>query len=100
MEKLPEKWFVVNPYDSSTQKIYDYFNKGCNANSYKMGTHFHYPNWNNGIGFKAGYHTSSPLSGYNEITFEEFERLVLNQSIEPQYTNRTNDCSFGLYEIY
>jgi len=86
MEKLPKKWFIENPRNKNSPKIYDYFNKGCGSKSYSDGTHFHYPNWGDGNGFKKGYHTSTPKERYTEITFEQFEKWVLNpKPEEPQY---------------
>ena len=83
--KLPNKW-VVERNNGNSNEILSFFNKGC-GKKYIIGTYFHFPNFRDMKGFSYGNHTSGHIiSGYEEITFEEFKILVLKEKpLEPNY---------------
>ena len=75
---LPEKWCVKRTSENY-EVINDYFNKGCNINTYEAkNAYMHYPNHRTNVGFLNGNHSASNVySGYTEITFEQFKQYVL-----------------------
>jgi len=80
---LPERWCVKRDGESHIT-LNEWFNKGCGPNSYLSlndNWYLHYPNFKNGEGFLKAHHSSRNIvSGYTEITFEQFKQHVLKET--------------------
>ena len=79
--ELPKKWCIKRDKDND-MIITNYINKisGFDHNSFALNDNNPY------LHNKKGCSSNNyPFSDYIEITFEEFERLVLNKLTEPQY---------------
>lgn len=88
MKELPDRWCVERNVKSCTT-LNDYFNKGCKSKVYTSeagGWFFHYPDFNDNNGFSVGQHLDDIIrQGYTEISFEDFQRLVLVINVEKGY---------------
>jgi hypothetical protein len=72
--------------------IVDFFNNGCECRNHYSIYHqeyFHYPNYETGVGFKAGNHKNYCImeSDYVEITLEQFKKYVLQRNEESSTIN-------------
>jgi len=78
--ELPKIWYIVITIDNKPiiKKWWESKNYGLRV--WNVGAHYGY----NTIINEPLSKQVRPISG-EEITFEEFERLVLNKSTEPQY---------------
>jgi hypothetical protein len=87
-EELPEKWCVK--INSITSKWFNE-NSQTGAKDYHTVTtgYLHYPH-NNAI-----HHFSYVITGYTEITFDQFKRLVLKESLE----NKVSEAKEELFSI-
>lgn len=88
MKELPERWCVKRTVKSCAT-LNDYFNKGCKSKVYNSdadGWFFHYPAFSGGKEFFGGQHLDDVIrQGYTEISFEDFQRLVLGINVEKGY---------------
>jgi hypothetical protein len=80
---LPEKWYIIRN-STSREPINNWFNKGIGTNNYCGQGIICFPNCESGVGFMSGRHSYSNTrelleKGYEEIIFEEFKLLVLNE---------------------
>lgn len=86
MKKLPDKWQIIATNDYEAEIIAPYANKMSKEAGYgkwdKKDALKYYLTMENGR-YESG--SGSYLEDYKLLTFEQFERLVLNKQIETQY---------------
>lgn len=84
METLPEKWWIKPRNYDEQLEIWNWLPKNVQPNysvkDIEQGWHF--PDFNGGKGFVVGGHTGQMRKEYTEITFEDFEKFVLNKKEE------------------
>jgi hypothetical protein len=82
LTSLPEKWVVGNPNNEESEKLYDYANVHGVMPPYSIGTWFHFPS-------HEGCTTRGEIApGYTEITFDQFKKWVLKESVEVSLVGR------------
>ena len=80
--ELPENWYVVITIKNKPIVKEWWENNGYGARSWNTGAFYGYSNEYDKPISKSN---DSPPENMVEITFEEFECLVLNKPTEPQY---------------
>jgi len=83
LTNLPEKWCIKPNSESQLTKIWEYC-ASQNGDARNSEYYYHFPEFK-----RMCTCASSPLKGFTEITFKQFERWVLKEI--PNYEN---------YEIY
>ena len=80
--ELPKRWYIIIT-EMNKSTIREWWNKNnYGPRSWSIGAHYGY-NINDNNPISIDKFNKPPHA--EEITFEEFERLVLNKSTEPQY---------------
>ena len=98
---FPEKWCILRN-EENYETVNKWFNNGLkNISNYTdKDWCVHYPNYGDFKGFKKGFHLSSTIKeNYTEITFEQFQKYVLNK----QDNNMENKEIIGYkapYDLY
>lgn len=80
--ELPKKW-TIKAYSKEEAKVIFPYNNESKCCYWNISNSQHYNFYANYKNNKYLRSSKTPL--HEEITFEEFERLVLNKSTEPQY---------------